>query len=117
MNTPDDLIARINKIEQRNQRVSTDKQYMNTPDDLIARINKIEQRNQRVSTDKQWETSWTRKISIVILTYLVVLTYLFVIGNDTPWINATVPPIGYLLSTLAISQLRSIWERTNNLGR
>lgn len=84
---------------------------MSSYDELVKRIEKIEKRNSVVSADKTWETSWTRKISIVVLTYLVVLVYLFVIGNDTPWINAIVPPTGYFLSTLAIRQLRSVWQR------
>lgn len=87
--------------------------YMNSNTDLIQRIEKIEQRNQRVSLDKQWETSWTRKISIVVLTYVVVIVYLFVIGNNNPLINATVPPIGFFLSTLAVNWIRSIWQ--NNI--
>ncbi|MDB5165438.1 MAG: hypothetical protein JWM00_328 [Candidatus Saccharibacteria bacterium] len=77
---------------------------------LEERIVAIEQRNSTVTLDKQWETSWIRKISIGVLTYIVVLVYLFVIGNDKPWINATVPPIGFFLSTLAVTWLRGVWE-------
>jgi hypothetical protein len=88
---------------------------MSSYDDLAKRIEKIEQRNLTVSADKTWETSWTRKISIIVLTYLVVLVYLFVIGNDNPWINAIVPPTGYFLSTLAIRQLRTVWQRTTDI--
>lgn len=83
---------------------------MNTADNLVERIEKIEQRNHRVSLDKQWETSWTRKISIAMLTYAVVVTYLYAIGNDKPWINAIVPPVGFLLSTPAMAWLRRYWE-------
>ncbi len=78
--------------------------------DYEKRLKVIEDRNTRVELDKNWETSWTRKISIIVLTYLVVLCYLFVIGNDNPWINAIVPPTGFLLSTLAMSWLRKIWQ-------
>jgi len=88
---------------------------MSSYDDLVQRIEKIEQRNSSVSADKSWETSWTRKVSIMVLTYLVVLVYLFVIGNDNPWINAIVPPTGYFLSTLAIRQLRAVWQRNVQL--
>lgn len=83
---------------------------MNLDKDLVARINDIEQRNTKVSLDKQWEVSWTRKVAIIILTYIVVLIYLYVIGNNSPWINAIVPPTGFFLSTLAISRLRTIWQ-------
>lgn len=83
---------------------------MNANKSLMKRIEEIEKRNDRVSLDKAWEGSWTRKIAIAILTYVVVLVYLFVIGNDNPWINAIVPPVGFLLSTLAIGWLRSFWQ-------
>jgi hypothetical protein len=82
-----------------------------TPDqNLLDRIEKIEQRNKRVEIDKKWEGSWTRKIAIMSLTYAVVVTYLFAIGNDNPWINAIVPPSGFLLSTLAVGKLRIWWQ-------
>jgi hypothetical protein len=81
-----------------------------TEKNLEKRVAAIEKRNLAVTLDKQWETSWTRKVSIVVLTYIVVLVYLFVIGNDNPWINATVPPIGFFLSTLAVSWLRKVWQ-------
>lgn len=78
--------------------------------DLSTRVAVIEQRNAYVSIDKAWETSWTRKVAIALLTYTVVLIYLFVIGNDNPWINAIVPPTGFLLSTLALGWLRKNWQ-------
>lgn len=79
--------------------------------DLSKRVATIEKRNGRVELDKAWETSWTRRLSIAALTYLVVLTYLFVIGNDNPWINAVVPPVGFLLSTLAMGQIKTFWQK------
>lgn len=83
---------------------------MNSDKNLIKRIEKIEERNAKVSLDKKWEGSWTRKIAIVIFIYSVVLAYLFVIGNDNPWINAIVPPVGFFLSTLALGWLRAYWQ-------
>ena len=44
-------------------------------------INNIKERNKRVELDKKWETSWTRKICIMILTYIVVIIYSYVIRN------------------------------------
>lgn len=78
--------------------------------DLTSRIEAIERRNKKVELDKAWETSWTRRITIAVLTYLVVLTYLFMIGNDNPWINAVVPPVGFLLSTLAVGKVKELWQ-------
>lgn len=87
---------------------------MTKTDDLLARVEAIENRNATVTLDKQWETSWTRKLGIIGLTYIVVVIYLFVIGNDNPWINAIVPPVGFLLSTLALGWLRNSWQNRNS---
>jgi hypothetical protein len=78
---------------------------------IEKRITAIEKRNDRVSLDKAWETSWTRRLTIAGLTYIVVLIYLFVIGNNNPWVNAIVPPTGFLLSTLAIGWVRNVWQK------
>jgi hypothetical protein len=78
---------------------------------LESRVAAIEARNQRVEADKRWETSWTRKISIALLTYALVTGFLFYIDNDAPFINALVPTGGFLLSTLLLKGIRSFWER------
>ena len=75
------------------------------------RISTLEKRNQRVELDKAWEVSWARKLSILALTYAVVVCYLyFVVGID-PWINALVPVMGYFLSTLSLSFLKAQWVK------
>ena len=42
---------------------------------MEKRIEQIEQRNKRVEEDKAWETSFTRRLCIAILTYIVVVIY------------------------------------------
>ena len=39
--------------------------------DLEKEIENIKIRNARVELDKKWETCWTRKICICVLTYIV----------------------------------------------
>lgn len=77
--------------------------------DLEKRIAKIEQRNRRVELDKAWETSWQRKILVLIVTYVVVVFYFLFIGVDQPYLNATVPTLGFYLSTITISLAKEIW--------
>jgi hypothetical protein len=80
-------------------------------EDLEKRVEKIEERNRKVETDKAWETSWTRKVLIAIFTYLAIALYFqFVIRID-PWINAIVPTVGFLLSTLTMPFFKSLWSR------
>jgi hypothetical protein len=44
---------------------------------LQKQIDEIKDRNSRVEIDKAWETSWTRKISIAMLTYCVVVLFFY----------------------------------------
>lgn len=76
---------------------------------IEERLATIEQRNERVENDKAWETSWVRRISVMTLTYLVVVAYLHFVVKIDPWVNALVPAIGFLLSTLTISLIKNQW--------
>ena len=76
---------------------------------IIKRLEQLEARNTRVEADKAWETSWIRRIGIMLLTYLVVVSYLHFVVHIDPWINALVPVIGFFLSTLTLSLLKAQW--------
>lgn len=81
---------------------------------LEKRIEEIEKRNKRVEKDKAWETSWTRRICIMILTYIIVLIYSYVIQNFKDiniFLSSLVPVIGFTLSTLSLRLARKIWEK------
>ena len=81
-------------------------------DELKEEIEKIKERNKRVELDKKWETSWTRKICIMILTYIVVIIYSYVIRKfDNILLSSLVPVIGFTLSTLSLKIVRDIWEK------
>ncbi len=80
--------------------------------ELESRIEKIEERNKRVEMDKAWETSWTRRICICILTYIVVVTYSYIISRyDNIYLSSLVPVIGFTLSTLSLGIIRKIWQK------
>lgn len=81
------------------------------------RIAKLEARNQRVEANKAWETSWLRRGSIMLLTYLTVAFYLHFVVHISPWVNALVPVIGYTLSTLTISHLKTAWLKRHMAQR
>ncbi len=78
---------------------------------LEERILKIEERNRKVETDKAWETSYTRRILIAIFTYLAIALYFKFVLHIEPWINAIVPSIGFLLSTLTLPFFKDLWKR------
>lgn len=82
--------------------------------ELEQRIAKIEKRNKRVETDKAWETSWTHRICIMVLTYLVVVAYSYIIREcDNILLSSLVPVLGFLLSTLSVKAVRRLWEKKN----
>lgn len=75
-------------------------------------IKKIQDRNKRVEMDKKWETSVTRRLCIALLTYLVVITYSYLIKNyDNVLLSSIVPVIGFILSTLSLKVIRKLWQR------
>ncbi|HCM51987.1 TPA: hypothetical protein DIS56_02535 [Candidatus Saccharibacteria bacterium] len=81
-----------------------------TKGSVEERLAAIEARNARVEKNKAWETSLTRRLSIALLTYLVVLAYLLLIDNDRPYVTAIVPAVGYFLSTLVMRNIKSLWQ-------
>ena len=76
---------------------------------MITEIEKIKERNKRVEADKAWETSKTRKLIITIMTYIVIVIFLWSIDAPGPWLNAIVPTLGFILSTLTLSFLKKLW--------
>ena len=81
--------------------------------ELEKRIEAIEKRNKRVETDKAWETSWIRRICIMILTYIVVIVYSYIVRKyDNILLSSLVPVIGFTLiltnNTLELSGSKRI---------
>lgn len=81
--------------------------------ELENRIKKIEERNKIVEMDKAWETSIARKVIIAVFTYAVIGLFMGSISIAKPWINAIVPTLGFLLSTLSLPLFKKIWVRRN----
>ncbi len=81
-------------------------------------IEDIKARNARVELDKAWETSWTRRILILILTYIVIVLFFYFARLPEPFLNAIVPAVAFLLSTLSVSYVKKVWEgkRKQNLN-
>ena len=82
---------------------------MTNPKTLEQRLEIIEKRNEKVEIDKAWETSFTRRALLLIMTYLVIGFYMNAIKIADPWVNAIVPSIGFLLSTLTLPFFKNIW--------
>ncbi len=84
---------------------------LNFMNPLEQRLEKIEQRNRLVEADKAWETSKTRRVLISVFTYLSIFLYFLAIGVEKPVLNAIVPTMGFLLSTVSLPFIRKVWEK------
>ncbi len=77
--------------------------------DLKREIEKIKERNTRVEEDKAWETSWTRKVFIIVSTYIVVVIFMMIMQEDKPFLKALVPVVGYIVSSVSYDAVRAWW--------
>ena len=77
--------------------------------DFEKRLETIEQRNKKVELDKAWEASWTRRIIIAILTYLIIVLFFYFAQFPKPFINSIVPTVGFILSTLSLPFFKRLW--------
>lgn len=85
---------------------------MPTLEDLANRLEQIEDRNKKVEADKAWETSYSRRLLLIVFTYLAIGLYLNAINVSRPWLNAIVPSFGFLLSTLTLPFFKQLWIKT-----
>ncbi len=73
-------------------------------------IEEIKKRNKKVELEKAWETSFTRKCTIIFLTYLIMVMVFTIIKVEKPFINAIIPTLGYFLSTVSIGVIERKWK-------
>ena len=82
---------------------------MSSIEELKKEIDEIKIRNKQVEADKAWETSWTRKILVLALTYIVIVIFFFVAKLPKPFTNAIVPSTAFVLSTLTVPVFKKWW--------
>jgi len=88
---------------------------------IVEKIIRIEEqleaiagRNQRVEIEKAWETSTTRVLSVVLLTYALMSLTFSIIGVQEYFINAIIPTLGYFLSTQSLPIIKRRWLQRLN---
>lgn len=89
---------------------------MATLQQLAEEIEIIKTRNKRVETEKAWETSWTRRGMIVVLTYAVIAILFTFLGTPNPLSNAVIPSIAFILSTLSGPMIKKFWLKNIHKG-
>lgn len=76
---------------------------------LEKRLRAIEVRNKKVELDKAWETSLVRRAIVALVTYILLSIYMLWLDVKNPWLNALIPTIGFVLSTLTLAKIKEIW--------
>lgn len=76
---------------------------------LENEIELIKQRNLCVEGDKAWEQSLFRRLLIVAVTYIIASIVMYAIGVTNYFLNALIPTVGYLLSTLSLPPIKRWW--------
>jgi hypothetical protein len=84
---------------------------MNTLED---RVSAIEERNKKVEADKAWETSWIRMVLLSVLTYLLMVLFMWSADLSRPFTNAIIPSLAFVLSTLSFPAVKKWWIRRFN---
>ena len=77
---------------------------------LKSEIELLKLRNAEKDSNKSWETSSTRKILIALFTFFVMVLLMGAIGVSEPFLQAIIPTVGFLLSTLSLSLLKHFWK-------
>lgn len=86
---------------------------MISTEEIQKEITEIKERNHRVEIDKQWETSWTRRVLILFLTYIVIVIFFYAAKLEKPFLNAIVPSVAFLLSTSTVPFFKKWWIKAN----
>lgn len=76
---------------------------------LEDKIKRIEERNKKVEFDKAWELSYFRRFLLMLFTYLAIGFYLNAVKIPQPWLNAIVPTLAFMLSTLTLPFFKKMW--------
>lgn len=77
--------------------------------EIKKEIELIKERNKRVEADKAWETSGTRVVSVILMTYIITAVVFYMIGVNNFLLNAIIPTLGFYLSTLSLPFIKNWW--------
>ena len=81
------------------------------PTESSSALDSLHERNRRVELDKAWETSKTRMVAIMLMTYVVATVFLWLIHVDRPYVSSLMPVIGYALSTASLPFVKKWWVK------
>jgi len=77
--------------------------------EIEKEIELIKERNKKVEADKAWETSGTRVVSVLVMTYIVTAIVFYFIGVKSFMLSALIPTVGFYLSTQSLPFVKRVW--------
>jgi hypothetical protein len=86
-----------------------DQNYEDRFNNIERSLREIKERNIAVELNKSWEGSLFRKLIITVLTYMIIVTYMYAANIQSPWLNSIGPAVAFMLSTLTLPVLKQIW--------
>ena len=97
----------MDNLENSNEEINK------TLENLKLDIKKIKERNKRKKQKSRarqsLETSMTRKVSIIILTYIVMVLVMNTLKMEELLINAIILTLGFTLSIFSMSLIKIFW--------
>ena len=115
--TNNDRIIDLNTIETavHCQEITELRQEIET---IKSELIKIHQRNNQRDYDKTFESSATRIITIMTITYIIIYIYMkYFLHISNPELNAIVPTLGFNMSTWSLNWVKMIWFALKGRGR
>ena len=74
-------------------------------------LKKVLSRNKKVDKEVLWKNSYTHRISVSILIYVISVCCFYFTSVSEIFIIALIPSLGYFISTIKLKIIRNIWEK------
>lgn len=79
-------------------------------DFLQKQVDALKRRNFEKDRGKEFESSYTRVIFLMIITYCTLCAYMaFVLKTGNPFLDAIVPTVGFNISTWSLPYIKELW--------
>lgn len=82
---------------------------MSSLEDMQKEIDQIKKRNNRVELEKKREMSLLRKVSVALITYILLGAYMYFIWIETRYLDALVPTLGFVIGTWSVNGIKKTW--------
>ena len=84
---------------------------------LQKEIDELHQRNYEKDRGKEFESSYTRVIFLMFVTYWTLFGYMALIGTSRPFLDAIVPTVGFNISTWSLPHVKELWIQARHYYR